>query len=171
MGYTCSSPGALPTHVPSCKGSALLQPVHHVHQLGLQYAPADFLVQIGVRVVRTWLRDTWAAWSAVHGCVVLATGLSLVQERCVLAHEVEHILAGDLECASRPMTIRQERRADVEAARKLIAISDLAEVAQWAPDPRTAAAELSVTERMLRIRLNDLQGEGWPWPDGSTTGG
>lgn len=149
-----------------------MAPVVHLANAGLLYSPTAVLDHLGVPVVRTWLRDTWGIWSRTHRKVVLASGLSAVQERCVLAHEVEHILADDVGCAGEA-AVRIERRADREAARKLIAISDLAPVAQWAPDIRTAAAELCVTERMLQIRLTDLDGEGWPWPvpDGSKTVG
>ncbi|MEU3620651.1 ImmA/IrrE family metallo-endopeptidase [Streptomyces sp. NPDC006872] len=140
---------------------------------GLHYAPAVILDQLGIVVVRTWLRDTWGAWSRDRQRIVIASGLSAVQERCVLAHELEHVYADDADCNSPVERIRQERRADLEAARKLIAISDLAEVAQWAADTYTAAAELRVTERLLEVRLNDLRGEGWPWrhQDGSRIAG
>ncbi|MET8978493.1 ImmA/IrrE family metallo-endopeptidase [Streptomyces sp. NPDC004539] len=140
---------------------------------GLHYAPAAILDELGVPVVRTWLRDTWGAWCREHGSIVIASGLSDVQERCVLAHELEHVYADDADCTSPLARIRQERHADLQAARKLIAISDLAEVAQWAPDIHVAAAELRVTERLLEVRLNDLRGEGWPWrhQDGSRIGG
>lgn len=142
-------------------------------QAGLHYAPALILEQLGITVARTWLRDTWGAWSPEHRRVVIASGLSTVQERCVLAHELEHVLAADADCGDRLTSIRQERLADREAARKLVAISDLAEVAQWTTDLHTAAAELQVTERLLEVRLNDLRGEGWPWrrQGGSRIGG
>lgn len=143
-----------------------MAPVLLVAQLGLHYAPAAALEQLGIPVIHTWLRDTWGAWSSDRRRIVVASGLSAVQERCVLAHEVEHVLADDVDCNDCALSIRQERRADVEAARKLMGISDLAAVAQWAPDIYTAAAELGVTERMLGVRLNDLKGEGWPWRAG-----
>jgi hypothetical protein len=139
--------------------------------VGLQYNPEITLDRLGIAVVRIWLRDTWAAWSASNRTVVLASGLTRIQERCVLAHEVEHIAGGDFDCSNRRLSIRQERRADIGAARRLIAISDLAEIAQWADDVSTAALELNVTERMLQVRLNDLAGEGWPWPAGSKIAG
>jgi hypothetical protein len=94
----------------------------------------------------------------------------------VLAHELEHALAQDaIGCGNGPyaekhtagrslLAVKQERRADREACRKLIAISDLGEVARWADDLSSAAEELGVTRRMLSIRLQDLEGEGWPWP-------
>lgn len=140
-------------------------------QVGLLYNPEITLDRLGIAVVRTWLRDTWAAWSAAQCTIVLASGLTRIQERCILAHEVEHVAAGDIDCSGRPLSVRQEIRADVRAARKLIAISDLAEIAQWADDAPSAAAELNVTERMLQVRLNDLAGEGWPWPAGSKIAG
>ncbi|WP_439947267.1 ImmA/IrrE family metallo-endopeptidase [Streptomyces sp. BBFR109] len=132
-------------------------------ETGLHYAPADILDDLGIRVVHTWLRDTWGAWSRDRRTIVIASGLSPVQERCVLAHELEHVWADDSDCDDQIQTLRQERRADLEAARKLVAISDLAEVAQWAPDVYSAAGELRVTERLLQVRLHDLRGEGWPW--------
>jgi hypothetical protein len=146
-------------------------PVRFLAPAGLYYSPAAVLEELGIPVVRTWLRDTWASWSPSHRKIVLASGLGALQERCVLAHELEHVLANDLDCNGGPLAIHQERRADIEAARKLVAISDLAEVAQWAADTRIAAVELRVTERMLRVRLNDLEGEGWPWPGISKIGG
>jgi Zn-dependent peptidase ImmA (M78 family) len=135
----------------------------------MPYSPKRVLEQLGVAVVRVHLRDTWGAWSPLHRKVAVAEGLSAVQERCVLAHEVEHALADDLGCgvgldAAHPLALPQEQRADREAARKLIAISDLAEIARRTPELALAAAELEVTERMLCVRLQDLQGEGWPWP-------
>ncbi|MFF3310542.1 ImmA/IrrE family metallo-endopeptidase [Streptomyces sp. NPDC002952] len=136
---------------------------------GLHYAPAAILDDLGIVVIRTWLRDTWGAWCRDRRRIVIASGLSEVQERCVLAHELEHVYADDDDCISPVARIRQERRADLEASRKLVAISDLAEVAKWAGDPHTAAAELRVTERLLEVRLTDLRGEGWPWrPQGGS---
>ncbi|MDJ1132431.1 ImmA/IrrE family metallo-endopeptidase [Streptomyces iconiensis] len=140
-------------------------------ETGRHYSPHHALDLLGVTVIRTWLRDTWGVWSHSRRKIVIASGLSTVQERCVLAHEVEHVLAGHDGCATGVLAVRQERDADLEAARKLVAISDLCEVAQWADEIRLAAHDLRVTERVLRIRLRDLEGEGWPWPATSKIGG
>jgi Zn-dependent peptidase ImmA (M78 family) len=137
----------------------------------MPYSPDTVLEQMGIPILREWLRDTWGGWSPVHRMIVIASGMTCVQERCVLAHELEHVLADDPACGFGAMSARIERAADLQAARKLVAISDLCEIAEWAADVRTAAAELNVTERMLRIRLHDLQGEGWPWPVTSKTAG
>lgn len=144
----------------------------------MSYEPQQVCADLGISVERMWLRDTWGAWVPRYQAIVLADGLSPVQERCVLAHELEHAIAQDaIGCGRGPyadrcategsvslVAVRQERRADREASRKLIAISDLSEVARWADDLSSAAEELAVTERMLNIRLHDLEGEGWPWP-------
>jgi len=148
----------------------------------MSYEPLQACADRGISVERMWLRDTWGAWVPQYQAIVLADGLSPVQERCVLAHELEHAIAQDeIGCGSGPyaerhaaaagvslIAVRQERRADREACRKLIAISDLSEVAQWAEGLGAAADELGVTERMLSIRLQDLEGEGWPWPLGTS---
>lgn len=144
----------------------------------MSYEPQQACADLGISVERMWLRDTWGAWVPQYQAIVLADGLSPIQERCVLAHELEHAIAQDaIGCGSGPyaerhaveasvslIAVKQERRADQKASRKLIAISDLGEVAQWVDGLGAAAEELGVTERMLGIRLQDLEGEGWPWP-------
>ncbi|MEU0942531.1 hypothetical protein ABZ379_07000 [Streptomyces canus] len=127
---------------------------------GLHCAREDILDQLGTRIVRTWLRDTWGVWSCDDHSIVIASGFSAVQEGCVLAQGLEHVWAGDIDCGNQIRSIRQERRADLAAVRKLIAISDLAEVAQWASGIPTAAAELHATERLFEVRINDLRREG-----------
>lgn len=145
----------------------------------MSYEPMDVCAELGIPIRRIRLRDTWGAWVPQYETIVLADGLAPVQERCVLAHELEHALSRDVAgcgCgpyAERPsvrvrfttLARRQESRADIRAARKLIEISELAEAAQWyVDDLRGLAAHLRVTERMLRIRLADMPEEGWPWP-------
>jgi Zn-dependent peptidase ImmA (M78 family) len=131
------------------------------------YAPRAILDSLGIRVTTTWLRDTWGLWLPDRRTVVIAENLNPIQERCTLAHEVEHVLAGDSGCGTstdtaRASRVRVEQLADREAARKLIGISDLALVAQRSPTLSEAAAELDVTERLLAIRLEELKGEAWP---------
>ncbi|WP_344447245.1 ImmA/IrrE family metallo-endopeptidase, partial [Kitasatospora nipponensis] len=101
--------------------------------------------------------------------VVIADGLSPVQERCVLAHEIEHILAGDSSCAGE-RGLRAERSADQRAARKLIALSDFCAARQWATSEQELAAELNVTTWALRARIADLEGAD-QWLDTSKIAG
>ncbi|MFI6443778.1 ImmA/IrrE family metallo-endopeptidase [Kitasatospora sp. NPDC050543] len=130
--------------------------------IGLSYDPHAELEHLGIPVLREWLRDTLGVWAPQHQVVIIADGLSLVEERCVLAHELEHILAGDVGCGG-SAGLRAEHRADQRAARKLIAVSDFCRVRQWAPDQWQMADELQVTPWMLRARMDDLEGASrWP---------
>ncbi|MEU0030637.1 hypothetical protein [Streptomyces sp. NPDC006335] len=151
--------GALPTVQMTLGGRMCTTPSHAV-PVGLHYARENILDQLGTRIVRTWLRDTWGVWSRDDHSIVIASGFSAVQEGCVLAQELEHVWAGDIDCGSQIRSIRQERSADLAAVRKLIAISDLAEVTQWVSDIPTAAAELHAPEGLLEVRINDLRREG-----------
>lgn len=133
------------------------------------YSPQRVLAHFGIRIVHAWLRDTWGLWLPEQRAVVVAEGISPVQERCTLAHEVEHVLANDAGgCGFNPASgsgevrAQVEKQADLRAARKLVAISDLASVAQRGLTLSVTAAELQVTERLLAIRLDDLKGEAWP---------
>ncbi len=130
---------------------------HAVSGIGLSYDPQAELERLGIPVLREPLRDTWGAWSPRHGVVVVAAGLSATEERCVLAHELEHILAGDLGCDGLAGQ-RAEHQADRRAARKLIAVSDFCATRQWASDAWQMAEELGVTVWMLRARFEDLEG-------------
>lgn len=122
------------------------------------YDPHAELEQLGIAILREWLRDTWGAWVPSRRIVVVASGLSGVEERCVLAHEVEHILADDGGCGTGPISMRAERRADLRASRKLIALSDFCRLRQVADNEYDLASELQVTPWMLRARAADLEG-------------
>ncbi|MFD8319681.1 ImmA/IrrE family metallo-endopeptidase [Kitasatospora purpeofusca] len=140
-----------------------------VAEAGVQYDPAAELDRMGIPVVRLWLRDTWGVWSPTRRAVVIAAGLSPVEEKCVLAHELEHIHAGDTGCGNRD-GLRAERLADLRAARKLIALSDFCRVRQWASSEAEMAEELGVTTWILRTRGADLEG-GARWLATSRTAG
>ncbi|MER5350657.1 ImmA/IrrE family metallo-endopeptidase [Kitasatospora sp. NPDC002551] len=135
----------------------------------VQYDPAAELDRMGIPVVRLWLRDTWGVWSPKRRAVVIAAGLSPAEVRCVLAHELEHILAGDTGCGGRD-GLRAERRADTLAARKLIGLSDYFAARQWATSEAELAEELGVTTWILRARGADLEG-GTAWLATSRTAG
>ncbi|PBC72212.1 uncharacterized protein DUF955 [Streptomyces sp. TLI_235] len=126
-------------------------------QIPTLYDPCAELEHMGIPVIRTWLRDTWGAWLPQDQAIVIAEGLNAVQERCVLAHELEHVLAGDTLCAT-IRGVRAELLADRRAARKLLPISEFYRVMQWASDEFQMAEELQVTPWMIRARYADLEG-------------
>lgn len=124
------------------------------------YDPTAELERLGIPILRVWLRDTGGVWAPHQRVVIVASGLSPVEERCVLAHEVEHVLAGDGGCGHGPVSLRAEHRAERQAARKLVPLSDLYHLRQSLRSERQLAARLRVTPWVLRTRLADLEGRG-----------
>ncbi|WP_345473690.1 ImmA/IrrE family metallo-endopeptidase [Glutamicibacter ectropisis] len=88
--------------------------------------------------------------------------LSSTEKRCVLAHEIFHLVAGHTTC--QPPTV--ERQLRLEVARFLIPYEDLRRVAGWATCPAEMAEELNVIEQVVLDRLATLDGdqlqELWP---------
>ncbi|MFB7630665.1 ImmA/IrrE family metallo-endopeptidase [Streptomyces sp. NPDC056149] len=122
------------------------------------YSPWDAAEELGLHIRYGPLRDSWAWWVPSRSLIIVANQLTEVEERCALAHEVEHARRNDDECGHNTALAslcarRQEARADEAAARKLIPVVDLEAVLRWATSPEEAAQELSVTEHMLRVRL------------------
>ncbi|MEU3756728.1 ImmA/IrrE family metallo-endopeptidase [Streptomyces olivoreticuli] len=122
------------------------------------YSPWDSAEELGLHIRHAPLRDSWAWWVPSRRLIVIADRLTRAEERCALAHEIEHARFGDTECrrtstAERIWARRQEDRADEAAARKLIPAVDLQSTLHWATSYEEAAQELNVTEHMLRVRL------------------
>lgn len=94
--------------------------------------------------------------------IVLDRRLTRVERRCALAHELQHVDYGDVQVAGvgpdgPRMARRQERRADREAARRLVHVEALVVALRAHPhDPAAVADELDVTIDVLRCRLEDL---------------
>jgi Zn-dependent peptidase ImmA (M78 family) len=88
--------------------------------------------------------------------IVLAKGLLKVEERCTVAHELAHRRLGHTSCADRLSLVRQEREAEVVAARWLIDLHDLARAEQWGRAGCEVADELGVDVAMLLARREGL---------------
>lgn len=79
------------------------------------------------------------------------------QQRSVLCHELRHAQYGDHQTICDRVNLRQEQRADREAARLLVDVRDLASALILYDEHLSAAAvELRVSDAMLRIRLATL---------------
>lgn len=94
--------------------------------------------------------------------IVLDRRMSRVERRCALAHELRHVDHGDRQIAhvgpdGPRQARRQETRADIAAARRLITIRALLDALLAHPDdPAIVAEHLDVTEHVLAVRLRHL---------------
>lgn len=111
--------------------------------------------------------DAW--WLPWMRLIVVRASLHPTVKRCVLAHELVHVDRGDVQVAhigpdGPRMSRRQETAADREAARRLIALDDLAAAMRAHPSsPRDVAHELDVTVDVLQRRLEQLTAVEGAW--------
>jgi hypothetical protein len=103
-------------------------------------------------VVRALPGSLWGYWHQPSRTIVLDSGLCQYERRCTLAHEIVHAERGD-HCG---LTEREEEDVHAEAARRLIALPDLAWAMAWTLDVRELADELWVDEPTMTTRLDRL---------------
>lgn len=88
--------------------------------------------------------------------IVMDSRLSQVERRSVLAHELGHVIRGDVPCGSDILDGRQESVVDQWAARKLISLDALIDALRWSDDPHEVADALWVTVDLLEVRVAHL---------------
>lgn len=88
-----------------------------------------------------------------NATISLRRGLTQVERRCTLAHELRHVLRGPFLDVN---TAKEERAVEREAARQLIELEQLGEALAWAHTYEEAADELWVDLPTLRARLIHL---------------
>jgi Zn-dependent peptidase ImmA (M78 family) len=94
--------------------------------------------------------------------IVLDDRLDRVQRRCVLAHELAHVdldhhqVAGNGPGTDR-LARRNERAADVLAAKRLLSVAQLAFALPAASGQAEVAELLEVTPHLLEVRLQHLE--------------
>lgn len=115
------------------------------------YDPVKELRGLGVHIRRADLRAAWAIWVPGKSAVVLATGLTRVQERCILAHQAHHLVDDDPAIAD---PYERERLADLGAAARLIDERQARKVLSTTIRRGHAAEALGVTRRVLDTWLD-----------------
>lgn len=89
--------------------------------------------------------------------IVLDPRLRRHQARSVLCHELRHAVACDVLTDCSRSNLRQEQRADREAARLLVDVRDLGDsIAMHGEHHPTLARELGVSLHVVRTRLANL---------------
>lgn len=108
----------------------------------------------GIHVALHPIAPAAAAWLPTERVILIDSGLSRVEGRCALAHEIAHIDLDHQPTGFGYFDARMERDADALAGRRLLPVGVLADVAGW--DASWAAEELRVTVGLLHLRLTRL---------------
>ncbi len=121
-------------------------------QRGTKYDPWIHADAIQVRVEMAKLtagRKGEYRWD--EHLIILRPGMSTCQERCTLAHEIQHALAGDKGNVFGPIHRKQELLADRRAAHMLITPLEYARAEHiHGPHAGALAHELNVTVHMIQ---------------------
>lgn len=103
-----------------------------------------------------------AWWSPTHRVILMAKGLTSVQRRCALAHELAHVETGDCQVDG-PDGERLERRHELAAERtaalRLVPLDDLMDSLAWCLSLDEVAHELHIDRAILDTRLAMLDSE------------
>lgn len=112
------------------------------------YDPHEHARQLGVHV--SWVRGLpeRGLWVPDVGTVYLRHGMTRLEERCTLAHELGHAVLGH-----RESTARHELAADKWAAARLVDAEALEASAAASDDPAQWCRDLDITPRMLLVYL------------------
>ena len=124
----------------------------------MSYNPWAAIAPFDVVVAIRRLPSGRGWWVPEERMILIDDRQDAVGRRCTLAHELEHVLAGDSACGAGMEWFdrRQEHLADVRAARKLIPLEALVDANLWGRYPGELADELRVDDDILRVRIHDL---------------
>lgn len=117
-----------------------------------EYDPFDHAHRLGLTIEHQQLRTGYGLYIPQSSLILLRPKMKVATERSVLAHEIQHHLQAHRKVTG-VWSIRQERSADLGAARELIREDRLRELQAWSQDPREWAIELNVTGDLLLAYL------------------
>ena len=105
-----------------------------------------------------------AWWLPEDRAIVLDDRLTQAERRSALAHELEHLAAGDTHCdptvpGAGRIGRRRETAADRSAAVRLITLDELADALVWSLDYVEVAEHLHVDQRTVRARIRGLSAD------------
>lgn len=101
---------------------------------------------MGINVLHRPIKSAHGLWLPEHNTIIIRTGLRRIHERVVLAHELGHAIHGH-NCDDP----KQELQANIFAAKYLIDPDTIPKLEAWRDDEGALAAELGVTQRLLRV--------------------
>lgn len=114
---------------------------------------------VTMAVTRLPAGQAW--WLPEDRAIVLDDRLTQAERRSALAHELEHLVAGDTHCDPKlhggaRIGRRREKAADHSAAKRLITLDELADALVWSLDYAEVAEHLHVDQRTVRARIKGL---------------
>ena len=122
------------------------------------YEPWEHARDIGVRVEHHPLAGNMRGrYFHRQGLIILRPGMSTVEERSVLAHELVHAENGDQDTRDAVTWARFEWRANRTAALRLITMDGFLRACALHTHPRLIALELGVSPWVVRAFSRDLE--------------
>ena len=112
------------------------------------YDPYEHAEQLGLEIHYQPIRTAHGLYIPSRRTILLRPRMRAIVERSVLAHEVQHHLLEHRRTEG-VWALRQERAADLGAARALIHPEHYADVTAWSNDPAEVCRELGVTGELL----------------------
>lgn len=116
------------------------------------YDPYAHAEQMGLTIEYQQLRTDYGLYVPQSNLVLLRPRMTVTVERSVLAHEIQHHIHSHRR-TSGVWSLRQERIADLEAARQLITPERLHDAQLWSSDPAEWCIDLRVTGDILLAYL------------------
>jgi Zn-dependent peptidase ImmA (M78 family) len=130
-----------------------------VTPVGGDYDVWQHAAALGVHVRTGVLRGTrWGEYHHGERVIVLRCGMTELQQRCTMAHELVHAERGEVTTGEQVLDARQERRADRIAALRLVTWTDYVRACRTHRHERALVAdELRVTNQILRAYERELR--------------
>lgn len=112
-----------------------------------QYDPFEHAQQLGIAIKHRRSMRYNGLWVPDFRTILLRRGMTAIQERSVLTHELGHACLGHRDLHNP----KQHRQANVWAVHHLIDESDFHAVRRLSSDPNVWAYELGVTLELLEV--------------------
>lgn len=124
-----------------------------MQEIGRAYCPWSHAEDVGVKVVEGHLRrHRWGHYDDDRRMIILARGLTTVEARCTLAHEVQHAIARDRVTPFGGRWLRQELLAHRRSAQLLVDPDEYRQAeALYGPSEAGIAFDLHVIPEVVRV--------------------
>ncbi|MCA0380416.1 MAG: hypothetical protein LCH36_13465 [Actinobacteria bacterium] len=115
------------------------------------YDPLEHAMQLGLtlRVGELSSDDHLAEFNLFDWSITRKRGLSMIDDRCAIAHDIVHAEHRDMPIPDGPRRWKREARCNRVAAERLVDHEQLLELARTIEDPGVWCDELAITPTLL----------------------